>query len=512
MQHPADQQDHRFFGHPKALKGLFFTELWERFSFYGIRPILILYMSAMVLNGGLGLDRANAAAIVGLFAGSMYLLTILGGWIADNWLGQARSVWYGSIIIALGHLSIALNAFLDSFFFYFGLILIAAGTGLFKTCISVIVGTLYSAQDSRRDAGFSIFYMGINIGSFLAPLVTGLLIQDNGWHWGFGIGGVGMLVALLIFRFIATPQLQANSARQGADQSWNKVAAYNPNAPKIVAGIVAIAAVMIALVTVGVIHIEPIAVATYFTVMICICMLGYFGYLLFFASLNRKEQYQIVVCFILLIAAALFWSAFEQKPTSYNLFVNDYTNRQFLGFEIPVLWFQSINAMFIIIFAPIAAWLWVRLGRANKDPSYISKFVIALLLAAAGFVIMALASQSVIDQGHSVSPMWIVTSILFLTLGELCLSPVGLSAMTKLAPTIIRGQVMGLWFTASALGNLMAGLIASKASTLALVDLPGLFLKCTIPLLIGAILLFLLRGPIKRLMATEPSPSPSKEA
>ena len=512
MQHPADQQDQRFFGHPKPLKGLFFTELWERFSFYGIRPILILYMAAMVIDGGLGLNRADSAAIVGIFAGSMYLLTILGGWIADNWLGQARSVWYGSIIIALGHLSIALNAFLDSFFFYFGLILIAAGTGLFKTCISVIVGTLYAAQDSRRDAGFSIFYMGINIGAFLAPLITGLLIQDNGWHWGFAIGGVGMLVALLIFRFIATPQLLENSAKYGTDQSWNTVVAYNPRAPKIVAVIVAIAAVMITLVSMGVIQIEPVLFATYLTVIICLCMVGYFGYLLFFASLKRKEQYQIVVCFILLLAAALFWSAFEQKPTSFNLFAHDYTNRQFFGFEIPTLWFQSVNALFIITCAPLAAWLWVKLGRANKDPSYIVKFVIALLLAGAGFVMMAMASQSVIEHGQLVSPLWIISSMLLLTLGELCLSPVGLSAMTKLAPAIIRGQVMGLWFTASALGNLMAGLIASKATTLAIVDLPNLFMKCTISLVIGAILLFLLRGPIKKLMATEPSPSPSQEA
>lgn len=215
MKHELEQSDKAFFGHPKPLKTLFFTELWERFSYYGIRPLLVLYMVAMVNDGGLGLDRPTAAAIVGLFSGSMYLMTVLGGWIADNWLGQARAVWYGSIIIALGHLSIALTTIFDQFFFYFGLVLIVLGTGLFKTCISVIVGTLYKAQDSRRDAGFSIFYMGINTGSFIAPLITGLLARDYGWHLGFGIGGIGMLIALLIFRFLAIPQLQTfNELRQ----------------------------------------------------------------------------------------------------------------------------------------------------------------------------------------------------------------------------------------------------------------------------------------------------------
>ncbi|MGE8550624.1 MAG: peptide MFS transporter, partial [Acinetobacter calcoaceticus] len=233
MKHELEQCDTAFFGHPKPLKTLFFTELWERFSYYGIRPLLVLYMVAMVNDGGLGLDRPTAAAIVGLFAGSMYLMTVLGGWIADNWLGQARSVWYGSIIIALGHLSIALTPIFDQFFFYFGLVLIVIGSGLFKTCISVIVGTLYKAQDNRRDAGFSIFYMGINMGSFIAPLITGILARDHGWHLGFGIGGLGMLVALLIFRALAIPQLQSfNQLRQQAD-NWNKPVIENKNAPKI---------------------------------------------------------------------------------------------------------------------------------------------------------------------------------------------------------------------------------------------------------------------------------------
>ena len=502
MAQKLPQYDKDFFGHPKPLKSLFFTELWERFSYYGIRPLLILYMAAMVAEGGLGLDRPTAAAIVGLFAGSMYLMTVFGGWIADNWLGQAKAVWYGSIIIALGHLSIALTAVFSTFFFYFGLVLIVLGSGLFKTCISVIVGTLYQAQDSRRDAGFSIFYMGINLGSFIAPLITGLLVKDYGWHLGFGIGGIGMLIALIIFRLLTIPQLKLFNQLGHQDNSWNTPVSTHKNAPQITAVFLLVVAIVIALTTFNVIHINPIVVATYLTVVICIAIVGYFAYLILFAHLNRIDQFKIMICFVLLITAALFWAAFEQKPTSFNLFALDYTDRNILGFDVPAVWFQSANPLFIIIFAPIAAWLWVKLGKSKRDPSYIAKFIIALVLAAAGFLIMALASKSVIEGGGSLaSPLWLIGSLLLLTLGELCLSPVGLSTMTKLAPTIIRGQIMGLWFTASALGNLIAGLIGGHIAADAIENLPTLFLRCMMALLIGAVVLFALKKPILKLVA-----------
>ena len=499
MKHELEQCDTAFFGHPKPLKTLFFTELWERFSYYGIRPLLVLYMVAMVNDGGLGLDRPTAAAIVGLFAGSMYLMTVLGGWIADNWLGQARSVWYGSLIIAFGHLSIALTPIFDQFFFYFGLVLIVLGSGLFKTCISVIVGTLYKAQDSRRDAGFSIFYMGINMGSFIAPLITGILARDHGWHLGFGIGGLGMLIALLLFRALAIPQLQSfNQLRQQTD-NWNKPVVENRNAPKIAFSFLLSVAVVIALTFFGVIHINPVAVATYLTVGIGVGIIAYFIYLLFFLGLEKHEKFKIIICFVLLATSALFWSAFEQKPTSFNLFAQDYTDRIVFGFEIPAVWFQSINALFIIIFAPIAAWLWAKLGKSNKDPSYISKFIIALLLAAGGFLLMSFASRFAIA-GGLVSPFWLVGTLFLLTIGELCLSPIGLSTMTKLAPDVIRGQIMGLWFTGSALGNLIAGLIGGHVSADGINHLPTLFMRCVLALVIGAIVLFLLKKPINRLM------------
>ncbi|QNY28555.1 peptide MFS transporter [Acinetobacter seifertii] len=499
MKHELKQPDKAFFGHPKPLQGLFFTELWERFSYYGIQPLLILYMIAMVNEGGLALDRPTAAAIVGLFAGSMYLMTVFGGWVADNWLGQARAVWYGSIIIALGHLSIALSSLFNQSFFYLGLVLIVLGTGLFKTCISVIVGTLYKIHDARRDAGFSIFYMGINMGSFIAPLITGLLVQNHGWHLGFGIGGIGMLIALLIFRFFALPQLQTFNELRQETNTCNKPVVDNKNAPKIVFSFLFVVAMIIALNLFGIIHINPVVVATYLTVGIGLGIIAYFAYLLLFLNLDQNDKFKIIICFVLLITSALFWSAFEQKPTSFNLFAQDYTNRNVLGFEIPTVWFQSINAFFIIIFAPIAAWLWAKLGKSNKDPNYISKFIIALLLAAGGFLVMSFASRFAISDGL-VSPFWIVGSLFLLTLGELCLSPIGLSTMTKLAPNVIRGQIMGLWFTGTALGNLMAGLIGGQVSADAIEHLPSLFMRCVLALVIGAIVLFLLKKPLNKLM------------
>ncbi|OUC60387.1 dipeptide/tripeptide permease [Acinetobacter seifertii] len=499
MKHELKQPDKAFFGHPKPLQGLFFTELWERFSYYGIQPLLILYMIAMVNEGGLALDRPTAAAIVGLFAGSMYLMTVFGGWVADNWLGQARAVWYGSIIIALGHLSIALSSLFNQSFFYLGLVLIVLGTGLFKTCISVIVGTLYKTHDARRDAGFSIFYMGINMGSFIAPLITGLLVQNHGWHLGFGIGGIGMLIALLIFRFFALPQLQTFNELRQETNTCNKPVVDNKNAPKIVFSFLFVVAMIIALTLLGIIHINPVVVATYLTVGIGLGIIAYFAYLLLFLNLDQNDKFKIIICFVLLITSALFWSAFEQKPTSFNLFAQDYTNRNVLGFEIPTVWFQSINAFFIIIFAPIAAWLWAKLGKSNKDPTYISKFIIALLLAAGGFLVMSFASRFAISDGL-VSPFWIVGSLFLLTLGELCLSPIGLSTMTKLAPNVIRGQIMGLWFTGTALGNLMAGLIGGQVSADAIEHLPSLFMRCVLALVIGAIVLFLLKKPLNKLM------------
>ncbi len=521
-QNPDQKHNQSFYGHPRPLKGLFLTEIWERFSYYGIRPLLILYMSAIVAEGGLGLERASAAALVGLFSGSIYLMTIFGGWIADNWLGQAKSVWYGSIIIAMGHLSIAMSAIFDNFFFYFGLVLIVLGTGLFKTCIAVIVGTLYSDTDGRRDAGFSIFYMGINIGAFCAPLVTGLLIEHYAWHIGFGIGGIGMLISLITFRLYAVPQLQdfnrsqlatttplsdSDANRQQLNPEPIPVPSYDhpvvkhPHAGKIVLGFLLTLAVVIGLVSIGIIKINTVLMATYLMMVIILSLVLYFLYFMLSKAFTRVEKYKILLCFILIFVAALYWSAFEQQPTSYNLFARDYTDRMLFGLQIPTVWFQSINPIFIVIFAPVLGWLWVKLDRVNKNPSHIIKFALALLFAALGFLVMALASQAVVSgQGALVSPLWLVSSLFLLTLGELLLSPIGLSAMTLLSPSAIRGQIMGLWCTALALGNVIAGLIGGHMISDTIENLPRLFFQCIFVLCAGAIVLFVLNPVMKKLL------------
>ncbi|RLM10307.1 amino acid transporter [Gibbsiella quercinecans] len=497
-----NQPGRTFFGHPYPLGPLFFTEMWERFSFYGIRPLLILFMAATVYEGGMGLARENASAIVGIFAGSMYLAALPGGWLADNWLGQQKAVWYGSILIALGHLAIALSAIMGTALFFIGLTLIVIGSGLFKTCISVMVGTLYKQDDARRDGGFSLFYMGINMGSFIAPLISGVLIRTNGWHWGFGIGGLGMLVALVIFRLFAVPAMKRYDSEVGLDSTWNSPVTKRSGVGAWVTAIAAGMIVIIGLIAQGIIVINPVAVASTLVYIIAAAVTLYFIYLAAFAGLSREERARLLVCFILLISAAFFWSAFEQKPTSFNLFANDYTNRMVGSFEIPAVWFQSINALFIILLAPLFSWLWPAMARKQIQLSSISKFVIGILFAAAGFGLMMMAAQQVLaNNGAGVSPLWLVSSILMLTLGELCLSPIGLATMTLLAPARMRGQMMGLWFCASALGNLAAGLIGGNVKADQLALLPTLFERCSIALLICAGVLILLIVPIRRMLA-----------
>ncbi|MBS0895447.1 peptide MFS transporter [Tatumella sp. JGM130] len=501
-----------FFGHPYPLGPLFFTEMWERFSFYGIRPLLILFMAATVYDGGMGMAREHASAIVGIFAGSMYLAALPGGWLADNWLGQQKAVWYGSMLIALGHLSIALSAFAGNRLFFSGLLLIVLGSGLFKTCISVMVGTLYKAGDERRDGGFSLFYMGINIGSFIAPLISGWLLTSYGWHWGFGIGGLGMLVALVIFRVFAVPSMKRYDRQTGLDSVWDRPVCVRPGIGRWLAVAGLLLVVVAGLMIQGTLQINPVSVASVLVYLIAFAVVAFFVRMFFFAGLNKNERSRLVVCFILLIAAAFFWSAFEQKPTSFNLFANDYTQRQLGDFTIPAVWFQSLNALFIILLAPVFSWLWPVLARSHFRPDSLTKFITGILFAAGGFGLMILAAQQVISSGGAgVSPWWLTGSILLLTLGELCLSPVGLATMTLLAPDKLRGQVMGLWFCASALGNLAAGLIGGQVRADQLESLPDLFARCSLALVICAVVLALLIIPVRRMLQSYHQPPVSGE-
>ncbi|GHC25991.1 MFS transporter [Kushneria pakistanensis] len=496
----ATSSERGFFGHPRPLGPLFFTEMWERFSFYGIRPLLVLYMAATLAEGGLGIPRDTAAAIVGIFGGMIYLSALPGGWLADNWLGQRRAVWYGSILIALGHLSIALSALWGAPMFYIGLILLVLGSGIFKTCMSVMVGTLYPEGDARRDGGFSIFYMGINLGAVIAPLITGLAMDTGGWHWGFGAGGIGMLVALAIFRMVATPSMKRFDREHGRESSWDAPVNRRRHVGTGVTVCLVLIALIMALGLTGIITFNPIMIATTMSYVVGLCVLGWFMYLLFFSGLDRAGRARVIVCLVLFAAAALFWASFEQQPTSYNLFAADYTDRNVLGMDIPVLWFQSLNPLFIIVLAPLFGWLWPAMARGGFEPSSATKFSAGLLFAAAGFGLMMVAAWQIVEGAGQVSPLWITASLLLLTLGELCLSPVGLSTMTELAPTPIRGQIMGIWFAATALGNLVAGLIGGHVSAEHVAQLPELFGRCALALLIGAVILMILIRPIRHLL------------
>lgn len=505
--------DKAFLGHPKPLAALSATELWERFSFYGIRPLLVLFMTATLLSGGLGMSKEEASAIAGIFGGCIYLAALPGGWIADNYLGQKKAVFIGCIIIALGHLSIGLSYFSTPLFFI-GLALIVIGTGLFKTCSSVMVGMMYDKNDPRRDSGFTIFYMGINIGGFIAPLVTGFLQTQYGWHLGFGAGGIGMLIALVIFAFKAVPDFKQFDAKIGMDEAWDKPAKHNKNTPYAIAVFFIVLIGVCFLGISGFINLNPVAIATSMTMVILWCAGLYFLYLFFLAPLQSNEKKNLVVFVVLFFASAVFWSVFEQQYTTYNFFADNLTNKIVFDYEIPTVWFQSINALFIILLAPVVGGIWVFLAKKNLEISSLTKFSLGLIGAAIGFLIMAFATTSIITNnggtenaigaiyaGNAIlaSPWWLVVSLLFLTLGELCLSPVGLSIMTKIAPKFIKSQVMGLWFVSLSVGNVLAGLIGGHANEENLATLSDLFYQCVWILLGAVIILLVLKNFIKKI-------------
>ncbi len=462
--------EHRFFGHPVGLSTLFFTEMWERFSYYGIRPLLVLFMTAALAQGGFGFERNTASSIVGIYAACVYLASLPGGWIADRLLGLRRAIWYGGILIALGHLSIALSIVFARSAFFIGLIFIVLGTGLLKPNISAIVGDLYPEGGSRRDAGFSIFYMGINIGALVAPLITGVLGEKVGWHLGFGAAGVGMLIGLITYRLRANKTL----GEIGVEPASTDPAEHRRVKLSALIG-VGVIALLVILTMSGVIHPE--------------------------------EKKRVVVIILLFVFATIFWSAFEQAPTSLNLFARDYTDRVVFGWEMPTLWLQAANSVFVILLAPVFAWLWITLGRRSRDPSSVAKFAWGLFFAGIGFVVMWQASNVVINSGGNirVSPWWLVWSYFFQTLGELSLSPVGLSSMTKLAPVKFKGQMMGVWFMASALGNLVAGLVGGHVDPEKLQEMPALFRQTSMSLFIAAVVCGLLVFAVRRMMKGVPA-------
>jgi len=451
-----------FFGHPRGLATLFFTEMWERFSYYGMRALLILYMtaSAATANAGLGFEIGKATAIYGLYTALVYFMALPGGWIADNLWGQRKSVFVGGCIIAAGHFSMAIPVQL---MFFIGLGLIIIGTGLLKPNVSTMVGDLYPEGGARRDAGFSIFYMGINLGAFLGPLLCGLLGENYNWHLGFSLAGVGMVLGLIQYRL---GDSYLGPAGRLTPEQLSEADRRAPGFYRTLAIAVLVIAAGAVLATTGAITITLQQFATYLGYGIIILAVLYFAYLLTAGGHTTLEKQRLIVIFWLFILAALFWSGFEQAGSSLNLFAESGTDRVMLGWEMPASWLQSVNAMFIILFAPIFGWLWTWLAAREVNPSIPLKFGLGLLGLAAGFFVIAWGAANATD-GALVSPSWLVATYFLHTVGELCLSPVGLSSITKLAPRNRVGQMMGVWFIATALGNLFAGLVAGRLEDLA---------------------------------------------
>ncbi len=480
-----------FFGHPRGLATLFLTEMWERFTFYGMRAVLLLFLVAEVSSGGFGLSDKSAAAIYGLYNAGIYLAALPGGWIADRLIGAQRAVISGGLAITLGNTLLATSTTPKGF--YFGLLVIVLGIGLLKPNVSAMVADLYPEGGARLDAGFTVFYIGINLGGFLGPLVIPLAQQYFGLRAGFGAGALFMAIGVLQFyltrRYLGSSGLHGTAVEPPRRQ-WLQ----------LWIGVGLLAAVLAA-VSGGLIPIDAVSLARGTTYVILVMAASYFGYFFVFADLTREERRRGVVLLVLFAGCSLFFSGFEQAGSSLNLFAERYTDRtiRWLNFVIPTGWFQSLNSLFIFIFAPFFAWLWIALARRNLNPSAPAKFAIGVILMGSGFVVMA-AAAAIVASGSKVLPYWLGVTYLLHTFGELCLSPVGLSYYTKLAPKRFVGQMMGMWFLAISLGNLVASIIAGDFDANNVAAMPGQYLHIVyFSVGLGAILLAISR-PVKRLM------------
>ena len=438
--------------HPRGLTTLFFTEMWERFSYYGMRALLILFMTATAAQGGLAYETKQATAIYGTYTMSVYLLSILGGFIADNFIGARRAVLTGGIIIACGHFSMAIDS---QSTFLAGLVLVALGTGLLKPNISTMVGSLYRPNDERRDAGFSIFYMGINLGAFLSPLITGYLAQSDGWktrltawgldprhswHWGFAAAGVGMTIGLIVYIFQRERLAHVGSAplsEAGGSRPWGKL------------GLVALGSLAL---------IAAMMNSDRYPALVYLLFALQIAAVLFFAFRPDQDSKRIAAILIFFFAAEIFWAIFEQAGSTISLFADRLTQNEIFGRTFPSSWWQSANPVFVILLAPLFAILWTTLR--SKQPSSPMKFTLALFFVSLSFVLMVPAAK--LTGAGKIGPLWLVGLYFLQTVGEMLLSPVGLSTMTKLAPQRLAGLVMGIWFLAAALGSKLAGVLAGE--------------------------------------------------
>jgi len=491
--------DKTFFGHPRGLATLFFTEMWERFSYYGMRALLILFMVATVESGGLGFEEKTAGAIYGLYTMFVYLLALPGGWLADKFFGLRKSVFYGGCIIALGHFCLA---FPMQETFFLGLLLIMVGTGLLKPTISSLVGELYTADEpARRDAGFSIFYMGINIGGFISPLIVGELRTYN-WHYGFAAAGVGMVLGLIQYKLT-----ERNLGDAGLFPEKLPDAAMQRKRERSIRNslmvFVALLALFVSLLFTKVIVIDPVIVAQASGFILVASVVVYFIYLMFFTGQDLSGRFKLIALAVFFLTSAMFYSGYEQQGSSLNLFAERYTDLKLGSFRIRPEWFQSVPSLVVVVFVPVFAWLWVWLGRRKLNPITPVKISLGPIFIALGFAVM-MGGSMVVAGGGLASPWWLILTFTFHTFGEICLYPTGMSATTKLAPKNLVGQLMGIWFMSLAFGNLIAGLYAGEfdkeaieADPHMLVDLFGYFTK----IMLGAgLLVLILYKPLRKLM------------
>ncbi|MEK5419985.1 MFS transporter [Paenibacillus odorifer] len=428
-----------FFGHPKGLFTLFFTEFWERFSYYGMRAILVYYMYYEVTQGGLGLPEDMALSIMSIYGSLVYMSGIIGGWLADRLLGTSRAVFYGGVLIMFGHILLAIPG--NTTLFFASMVLIVLGTGLLKPNVSSIVGEIYSEQDNRRDAAFSIFYMGINLGGFLSPLIVGAVGMNN-FHLGFSIAAVGMFVGLVVYIMTRTKNLGLAGT-----------IVHNPipadQKKKIFTWIGVGLVVLAILITIGILT----GVLTFETLIKIVGVLGLLIPTMYFIMMYRSpkttavERSRILAYIPLFIASIMFWAIQEQTSTVLASFADKRTQLDFAGLHISPAWFQSLNPLFIITLAPIFAWLWLKLG--NRQPSIPQKFSLGLLFAGLSFLVILVPAYFG-GANSLVNPLWLVLSYFIIVIGELCLSPVGLSATTKLAPAAFTAQMMSMWFLSNA--------------------------------------------------------------
>ncbi len=436
-------RDRRFFGQPWALAHIFGVEMWERFSFYGMQAILLIYMYYSVTEGGLGIDRGIATGIVGAYGGTVYLSTILGAWVADRLLGSERVLFFSAIVIMLGHIALALLP--GVWGLGAGLVLVAVGSGGLKANATSVVGALYGPGDTRRDGGFSLFYLGINLGAFLGPIVTGALQSTVGFHWGFGAAAVGMALGLLQYSF-GRAQLPA-SARSVP----------NPLPPAkrpLVIGIAAAGlAVIVVLVLTGLIRADNLALIV--IGVTTAAAIAYFAVILSSRIIDATERSRVFGFMPLFIVNVGFWSLYQQQFTLLTIYSDERLNRDIAGWEMPVSWVNSINPVFVILLSGVFAALWTRLGR--RQPPAPVKFAVGAIVMGAAFLLFLPWANG---PAHA-TPLLAITGILFVfTIAELFISPPGLSVSTKLAPARFRTQMVALYFLSVALGTAIAGEVA----------------------------------------------------